>query len=424
MNYKDIIKLNFEYRFDLMAKLLYAKHPELDWFKKLYLFHILTLNGACENEPHHVSPAHNFVSCFDNLILSMCDSKKFDRSFPIPVGDNFMILDGAHRLALCFLYDIEPHFELQQQRDVLARWNFKNFLTRLQFPIAVTPLVLSNMEENYMDRMALEYCLNFTNFKIICLFPAAEFDIEGLLSSIGTLYYKKEIILSQHGLINLTYELYRGEEWIGGFFPNSATKGVQCSGKQNLRVFMFIPSINVTYESLRAKINDLYGVQNHFVHIHDTYEEGLRIAKSVFNQNSIHFLQKSKFILSDKEKKMIQIYYDELQKKPPLQRELFGIDTSFVLALYGIRHARDLDYIALGSSLTLADANVEMHDDAGSAKYFSKKELILNPENHFYVMGLKVLCLDVIKRTKKERGEKKDLIDIALITQFLEGTDY
>ena len=39
---------NFMYRFDLMAKLLYLRYPDCQWYRDLYKNHILTFNGGWE----------------------------------------------------------------------------------------------------------------------------------------------------------------------------------------------------------------------------------------------------------------------------------------------------------------------------------------------------------------------------------------
>ena len=51
-------------------------------------------------------------------------------------------------------------------------------------------------------------------------------NIINVIEKYGYLYYKKEIKLTKNGIINLIEELYRGEKWIGGMFPNDS-----CGGK-------------------------------------------------------------------------------------------------------------------------------------------------------------------------------------------------
>lgn len=425
MQYNDIISLNFAYRFDFLAKLLYAKHNSLRWYKGLYINHILTLNGGCEAEPLKTSE-EDFVAAFDLLIKEISETKEFNAQYPIPIGTNYLLLNGAHRMVLCFLLKINPVF-VHEKSEGLKRWSYKYFKERLAYPVAKFPIsnpakVLSHMEEEYLDRMALEYCLNFENFRVVCVYPAAkgrDNEVEDMLQTVGIVYYKKEVSLNELGLIHLTYELYRGEGWIGGFFPNNESKGLKCYGNNKLRVFLLLPFPGIDMQQIKKQIRDMYGINNHSVHIHDTYEEGLRIAKTLFNENSIHFLRYSdQTVLSLSEKATLEKYYQAIQSKPPLERENYCIDASFVLGLYGIRNSRNLDYCSLNTpGLSLQDSNIAMHVDSESVQ--DTQELILNPNYHFYTMGLKVTCIKVVKETKVKRNEVKDQIDVTLINQFL-----
>lgn len=92
------------------------------------------------------------------------------------------------------------------------------------------------------------------------------------------------------------------------------------------------------------------------------------------------------------------------------------IEGSAVLSAYGLREARDLDYISnpnIKKTLRLKEIS---NSNTSNKNYFKNIfELIYNPNNFFYFKGLKYLSLDKLKFKKKLRKETKDIEDLKLI---------
>ena len=86
--------------------------------------------------------------------------------------------------------------------------------------------------------------------------------------------------------------------------------------------------------------------------------------------------------------------------------------------MYGLRNAKDIDYIHLN------DKDIKMfmfgcHKGKWLDYYGkSKEEILYNPRNHFYWNGIKFASLPVIKQMKQNRYEKKDIRDINLINKI------
>lgn len=95
-----------------------------------------------------------------------------------------------------------------------------------------------------------------------------------------------------------------------------------------------------------------------------------------------------------------------------------------VMAINGIREAGDLDYYTIDSedkkeSLhSMQPSCMECNDKYAIYHDISIMDMIYIPSNYFVFNDLKFLTLDAVKRFKKKKGEKKDLLDVKLIESF------
>jgi len=408
---KELLYLNnFNHRFDFVAKILYIKYRHCVWFVELYKNHIQTFNGGWEFPGTKVN-VQGFVESFDKLINSF-DKYGFIENHPIPVGKNNIIENGCHRLALSYTTGIEPLIRRGNVNDDnCVPYNYNFFRNRNPTFNKSRPPILGGMKNKFLDRMALEFCINVKSFKVICLFPAAKGNdskVDDILNKNGVIYYKKRISLSKKALINLTHELYRGESWIGGLFPTCSQKGSLCYGSDDLRVYIFSPNTDCDIVKVKGSLRKIYNIQKHSVHIHDTYDEGIRIAKTVLNDNSISFLEKKKGTLSIGNKKLLTEYISK-------SNDDMCIDSSFVMALYGLREAKDLDYLSIGDLKKDIGKDINCHNSCSHNYTKSKEDIVMIPDNHFYFAGVKVASLEHVRDMKIKRNEDKDKVDVKLI---------
>ena len=122
-------------RFDLMAKYLYVKSIDknlnTDFFKELYHKHFVTFNGCKElpdNTIGEIGIAKNniddFINSFDKLIKNL-KKNGYDERFPIPIGNNGIIVNGAHRLVASYYFNITPKFiNLNEEGNVGYNYSF------------------------------------------------------------------------------------------------------------------------------------------------------------------------------------------------------------------------------------------------------------------------------------------------------------
>ena len=91
------------------------------------------------------------------------------------------------------------------------------------------------------------------------------------------------------------------------------------------------------------------------------------------------------------------------------------------MSLYGIRKAKDLDYISISNvKYPLNTFFNQVKSNDLNYHVDNVKDLIFDSKNFFYFQGIKFLTLKKIYQKKKTRGEVKDLTDIKLIESYID----
>ena len=413
-------------RFDLMAKYLYIKSKDknikTDFFKDLYINHIISFNNCNElPDKHNVddkinekNKCINFIYTFDKIIESI-KTKGFSNKYPIPVGKNNVIINGSHRLMISYYLNITPVFKFINDRG-FEGYNYDYFINKTKN---------KKLDTIYSDTMALEYIKHNKNIRTMIIYPNAYYSknlkkIYSIIKNYGYLYYEKDIELNLNGLNNLVNECYRGEKWIGGLFPskniNNKTKNVKYNKNKNNKIKILLIDMNIAEKCLEMKNNcrNLFNMGKDSLHTTDFEEDTFRISASLLNKNSVNYLNYGVNDISMKSKELLKKYFNELKNN-----EDYCVTSSFIMELYNLRKANDLDYLNFNDiNINIKDINV--HNNKWQKYYHvNKDEIIYNPKYHFYFNGFKFAILDVVKKMKENRNENKDIEDIKLIKKFI-----
>lgn len=431
----DPIDLINGIRFDVMAKYIYAKHREQDvesnWALRLYDEHLHVWNNRKERCPEDIFHYHcakkyfakngieSYIVTFHELLDSIKNEGQVSEKSVVPIGKDLALIDGAHRVAACLLYDKKVICEFYSDRngyDGTAEMlrNKKDF-------------VKSGLSEKYLDDMALNYCQLKKNTYIVTVFPAAvgkQQEIECILRSYGKIIYKKEIFINhERGCVNFMRCLYEGEPFIGDFknnFHGARLKAPCCypTGKNGpTRIFLFECDNFNNIRPCKQKIRNIFNIGHDSVHINDTYEETLRIAQAVFNKNSIHFINHAELTKLDNFEKLLSCYKNWIYKNN-IDEKCLCIDGSAILSAYGLRDCRDLDVLHHGYDtgiINISNVLIGSHNSEIHYHCTGKDDIIFNPENHFYYRGVKFGSLDILRKMKLKRVEPKDITDVNLI---------
>ena len=404
------------YRFDLMAKYLYARSRELgiesSWPLEVYAEHLRTWGNFTEigNKDKKGLPA--FLKIFHEILDSIKTGGFDHRKSLVPVAPRH-ITNGAHRVSACLLYN-KPVFGY----DVPGK-NRKGCTA--EFFREKTSITPNGLSDEYLDAMALQFCELKKNTYIATLFPCVTWSddyITKVFEKYGTIVYKKTCTLSKNAPLNLLRVLYHRKTAC----YTTEKRFNDGTDSFNVRIVLFQCKDLDTVKKLKSEVRAHFNIGNYPIHINDYYEETLEYAQTFFVHNSLKFLTEANFktlkhfdqFLSD---------FSRVLRKYAIPSEFVCIDGSAVMAAYGIRDCKDLDFILYGFSelegKNLGHTSIHVHNNQLKFYPFSKDELIFNPRHHFYYQGFKFVTLEVLKSMKLTRNEKKDQNDVALINTFI-----
>jgi hypothetical protein len=415
---KKLFKWN---RFDLPIKHLflkfYSKGIKSDFAENAYKEHLKLWNNFKEYGNPNKNTYDAFKSDFINIFNDIKNNNFNWEKSPVVIDNNDFLLNGAHRAASASL--LEKHVECkigsELNRDGQKICDYRMFNNL-------------NLSQQYKDAAALELArLNSEEHLIISLFPAATHSrtvVENIISKYCGISYKKDIWLNNTGAFNYMLQLYKGEAWAGGWSNNFAgfrEKARLCFTNETTPMVVYLVNLSdlKIARQLKEEIRKVYNIGNHSVHINDTPEETLRLARCLFNENSIHFLNNAE--LKNYTNFLNQLdYFKNNINENNLDIEDYCITASSVLSIYGLREGNDIDYIHHDNIKIEGNPMVSSHNTYGENLYpYKYDEIIYNPQHHFYAGGIKFTSLDIVKKLKEKRGEEKDVIDIKLINNFL-----
>lgn len=279
--------------------------------------------------------------------------------------------------------------------------------------------------------MALEYAKLKENTYIVCLFPSAYDDsptydnaivTEAVLRKYGDIVYQKDVSLTQKGALEFIRVIYYKEGWVGNYqnnFRQGHVKTTLCFppntfGKAPLKIYLYECAEQKMIIKAKKEVRDLLQIGHDSIHINDTHDQTMRIARTVFNNNSIEFINHRKHLHCPNFENLMHLYQEYLEKNQ-MDSDRICIDASAILSAYGLRDCRDLDLLHWGKIAKDPTHMIDSHN--GYLKYHTRSldEIVFNPNMHFYHLGYKFLEPTLLKKMKINRGEQKDFRDAQLI---------
>tara|TARA_R100000152_G_C6781665_1_gene216723 strand:- start:4536 stop:5780 length:1245 start_codon:yes stop_codon:yes gene_type:complete len=401
-------------RFDLPIKFLFLKFYDKDinssFADDMYKEHLRLWNGFNEYDNPNKNSYEKFRDDFIKIFVDI-ENNNFDwNKSPIVLDSENYLINGAHRTAAAMYLDTNYKFRRQTSIADGQKICDYNLFSHL------------GLSEEYMDAAALEFVRRNKNLLLVNLFPAADHSrsqVDSIISKHGNIFYKKNIKLNNVGSLNYMFQLYKGEKWAGNYYNQFAgfkEKQSLCFTSEKPMIVYLIDTNNKDSAiELKKDLRSLYNIGNHSVHINDTHEETLRLSRSIFNKNSIHFLNNCKISNFEKFQSLLNNYEDYISNNN-LDIENYCITASSVLSAYGLREGKDLDYLHFGRKLDLEYKDINSHNQYGIGRYSKNiDDIIFNPRNHFYYGNIKFASLDIIEDLKEKRKEPKDYIDLDLI---------
>jgi hypothetical protein len=398
-------------RFDILIKLIYSKlyTKKLCSSWKLYPYraHLDAITKGVtirEYDGSNKSGIDTFVKTFNSLIDL---NSLFGLTPAVTFDKDYILIDGAHRVASAIQNNaLIEGIRIDDSAKNNASFNF--------FQKKLKPL-----DHVILDEAGIEASRRLYGLRLVLLFPSIinkKYAIDTINQFGDILYHKNLPVDHKTGkcILNHAYhsDFYNIEAYKNSFFELKANN---CFPKYGQLTILLVNSLPVNkIRSIKDLIRSYYKIGHDSIHITDTDDEVFRLSSFLFNQNSIRI---SRYISMDNEELIKKLFlFREWIEENGFNPDDFVIGGSAILGLAGMRLINDIDFLYLGDnigSLELPDG-ISSHSDQEYNYPASKVELITNPKEHFWYMGLKFVSAENIIQMKIRRGEKKDISDLRL----------
>lgn len=263
-------------RFDLFAKLYYARNRERNAEDALsvYYSHIKAFNpdfkepGREDKKGYHV-----FVSTF-NLLLDTFKDKDFDETISlVPITEDNVILDGAHRVAALAYWNRKIGVAECKHIKPKCDFNYLYFKNR-------------GLSWSTMDKVALEMLDWIPDMRVACLWPIMKDKSKAIdiIKSNFYIAYEKRISVNLKSFEFFISKVYSAQSWAKKK-QYISDKAINCYGNGGEIWFVFFSSNNSS-DVIHVKeiIRTLYRVKKHSIHITDNSTETKDLGNYILNR--------------------------------------------------------------------------------------------------------------------------------------------
>ena len=408
------------FRIDLIAKHIYIDSRILNenilFSKELYKAHISAFTHGKyieQGQEGNKDSLQKYYDVFDDLIEKI-KAGGFDPTISrVPIDTNGIILDGAHRTAVC------SYFKLPIQ---VSKFNVSSPVYDYSF------FKMRMMEPKYLDFIIHKYIqIMGKNLYTLCIWPKAfenKENIRLILEKNVALVYEKEISLTPRGAHSFVSQIYHHHDWVGtpkDKFMGARNKVNACFNDANpltLFVLETDKSLNEIIQ-LKEEIRNSFAFGKHSLHITDNYKETEQISELLLNNNSVHHLNYGNPFNYYQGVQKILGFKDILLKNNYDVKEVL-IDSSGSMEVYGLRKANDIDFIS-NQNIPAGEYYNKRSENELMKLYGKDIDNLRSPDSYFYFFGLRFLTLDKVLESKKNRGEKKDIVDTGILTKYLKS---
>jgi hypothetical protein len=407
-------------RFDIAIKSHYARlyklHAAKQWRERVYREHLVRITGAGRDIVEWDGSGKSGLDMFLNTFHSLLKRVDYQEVPHVPIGSEGVAIDGAHRIASAITMS-RPirsiHLNAKSQSN-----DTSDFFSKKNNGHPPCP-------SDIVDESAIEYCRIKKGLAIVLIFPTVASDLFAIqtLENNAKIVYRKKVVLTPYAGGSLLRQVYYDHEWFSknDIEKNFIRKQRSCFPNTGVVQAILIDNFYISkLRELKDVIREHYKIGNHSVHITDSDEETLRLAKVMFNKNSIELLEMIKHRPTLKFHAKLFSYYNWVLESN-INEESIAIDSGGVLSMLGLRECSDIDFLYHGSpdKLKLMPLGIECHNDLECYYKNDISSIIFDPNLHCWYMGIKFCSPMTTMLMKTERGEKKDVLDVALLRTVL-----
>lgn len=404
----DLITSN---RLDLQFKICYLKLKNLNPLIATDIYKqdlkIVTLGSYSEKNDNNKNTFLDFVSTFDNIYKSL-SIKDFDyKESIIPLANDGSILNGSHRVSAAY---------------VLSKsvWAVKTELSPID--LSYKTYKTRGADLDILEYVIKRYIYKQKNIYAAFIWPSISSKRLNFMNKFKNIIYTKSFELNSLGKYNLLHELYKHMNWIGtkkNHYYGLVKKYNECFSTNNpIHLIIFKEDEFKEVLKIKSEIRIISNIRYSAIHITDNDEQTREVVELLFNVSGLLLLENSKNLTSRK----IKYKLNQLQKycnHNNLNIDEILVNSGFVLEIYGLRDSDDIDIITLKD--TESTKLINNHNSQKKYLETDYDEIISNYKKTFYFRGFNFINLETLYNFKRNRGEKKDIYDMKIISNLLKN---
>lgn len=400
-------------RLDVMAKLPFAEayiQNRIDpWASQLFRDFLLLSNGGPQFSENSKRTIRDYENSFRAVIDSI-SSEGFREdlsSIPFTSGG---ISNGAHRLAACIALGQEPKYR-QVDDDQAEVYDYR-YMRRVLVP------------EQQIEYMVWRYLRLKPDARLLLLTNVSKVDADRVLGRLrhllaGQEIYTQTLSLNSSAKKRLMFLAYGHLEWWNPGLAEPMVAERFLMGDRGNHIIYFETTSDLQTSqiktALRAEFKEKIGFERQ-IHGTDNHYETLRIAEAALNSLSRWFMNTSE---ADVESRILSVIQKEGPRLEYLSENDWCIDGGAVLEMFGIRQARDVDFISWSGATN--NFPWDNHNTEYLRYPTGSDEVIFDPRRHWRYAGVKFMSLSELVSQKSLILEEKSKNDLALISDFLNG---
>lgn len=405
-------------RLDIMARLDYAESKITraynPWATRLYRSFLLAADPTGKfGEDELKFSIHDYESQYVSLIDSLM-SQGFDAEISRVTVSRASLINGAHRVAASLALGIPVETESSNAPKPTH--------------LGHRGLLASGLSQDIVEYMVWRYVQNKQSSRVLVFSNISRQVFEKSMSKLRSVLVNQELYYSELALSEIAkrrlVQLCYGHQ--DGWTDSLAEKLVseRYVGREQKNFFVIFDAESPGQEQeikqiLRRHLSKSVGLDRQIYGSH-SHLETLRLVEPLLNRNSRQFLN---FSPLGSENRILENVYACGFSSNLKENQQWCIDGSATLELFGIRKARDVDYVS--QNLLTAVSGADLHNSEYLAFPTSFEEIIFDPRKHLRIQGLKFISLSALVEQKVTRGETKDNNDISQVAHFLfSGASY
>lgn len=270
-------------RFDLGIKYLYGRTLieglDVPFLREAYVAHVRLPDGRFYEEDGRKCSSHDYLEAYEALVRSLKE-RGFDPSTSIvPIREDGMPLDGAHRIAAAACLDQRITVAVFDGHHALGWRAYRN-----------NP----DLSTAQLDAVALLFCELAADMHVVSLWPAAEGrddDVRMMLEHHGRVFYEKRMAPGPRGLAFLR-RLAGGVSTRSVPSEGDPSRGDHRSrswlaGGEDLRIFLFRCGVERDLRLATEAVRRIYGPREDAVQVTRSGDGARELARVLFDARGL-----------------------------------------------------------------------------------------------------------------------------------------